>query len=560
VSAFRFRRLCAAFVALVVTAATFGAVPASAAPPERVGPPDSVASLGDSITRGFHSQTLLTDSVQNSWSTGTNTTVNSLYNRIRALNPSATAENRALTGAKMNDLARQANNVTAGTDLVTILLGANDACTSTEAAMTPVATYRAQFEAGMESLVANNPDALVYVASIPNIHRLWDIGRTSFSARFAWGFYGICQSMLANPTSTTATDVARRDRVRQRVVDFNAQLADVCADYLRCRFDDNAAFNTNFVLSDMSTIDYFHPNINGQAKAARVLWDETFDFTDATAPTTIISADRDADGADGWYNDDVAVTLSSDDPDLRGSEFDYRTAGATGDLTWTRYSDPITIDDEGVSDITARSIDTNGNVEAAQTLSIKIDKTDPEVTVDCPADPVLVGSDASATVTASDGLSGFAQDPDGAQQVDTTVAGTFTHQVEVADLAGNTAAASCELIVVYGFGGIEQPVNANGSSIFKHGSTVPLKFGLNDVDGAVTTAGATITVSKVSNGISGDELEAVSTSAATTGNSFRVAGDRYLFNLATKPLSSGTYTATITMSGGQTHQVNFSVR
>jgi hypothetical protein len=86
----------------------------------------------------------------------------------------------------------------------------------------------------------------------PNIYRLWEVGRTSSTARFWWGFYGIFQSMLANPTSFTAANVARRARVLERNVEFNRVLEDVCAEYLWCRFDDDASFNTDLVLSDLS--------------------------------------------------------------------------------------------------------------------------------------------------------------------------------------------------------------------------------------------------------------------------------------------------------------------
>ena len=92
---------------------------------------------------------------------------------------------------------------------------------------------------------------LASLASIPDIHRLWEIGKDSSSARNAWSAYGICQSMLANPTSTQQADVARRAAVRQRNIDFNTQLAQVCALYSQCRFDNNAAFNTSFVAGDV---------------------------------------------------------------------------------------------------------------------------------------------------------------------------------------------------------------------------------------------------------------------------------------------------------------------
>jgi lysophospholipase L1-like esterase len=77
--------------------------------------------------------------------------------------------------------------------------------------------------------------------------------------------------MLANPTSTAAADTARRDRVRQRVVDFNAQLAAACAAYgSNCRYDGGAIFNYPFALNQISTWDYFHPNTAGQQVLASV--------------------------------------------------------------------------------------------------------------------------------------------------------------------------------------------------------------------------------------------------------------------------------------------------
>jgi hypothetical protein len=77
--------------------------------------------------------------------------------------------------------------------------------------------------------------------------------------------------MLANPTSTAQADIDRRDRVRQRVIDFNTQLAEACAAYgANCRFDGNAVFNYPFTLNQVSAWDYFHPNTSGQTVLASI--------------------------------------------------------------------------------------------------------------------------------------------------------------------------------------------------------------------------------------------------------------------------------------------------
>jgi lysophospholipase L1-like esterase len=249
------------------------AAPASAAPPI----PDRMASLGDSITRGFNACGFFIDCPSRSWSTGSTTSINSHFLRLRAQNSSLTAFNDAASGARIAALAGQANAaVSQQADYVTILLGANDACTSSESSMTSVADYETRFRAGMTTLRNGIPDALIFVASVPDIRRLWEVGRGSAAARTAWSLFGICQSMLANPTSTAAADVARRERVRQRVIAYNSVLARVCAENANCRFDGNAVFSFPFTLSQVSGWDYFHPNPAGQTVLARETFARSF--------------------------------------------------------------------------------------------------------------------------------------------------------------------------------------------------------------------------------------------------------------------------------------------
>jgi lysophospholipase L1-like esterase len=237
-------------------------------------PPSSMASMGDSITRGFNACGWYVDCPSRSFSTGTTTSVNSHYNRILAKNPAISGRNfnDARSGAKVADMFGQAGTaVSQGVGYVTILIGANDACTSSEASMTSVTAFRASIDSALARLKAGLPNAKVAVLSVPNVWQLWNVGRTSSSARSTWSLFGICQSLLANPTSTNQADVDRRARVRQRVVDFNTQLAAACAAYgANCDFDDNAIFNFAFSLSQVSTWDYFHPNASGQTVLASV--------------------------------------------------------------------------------------------------------------------------------------------------------------------------------------------------------------------------------------------------------------------------------------------------
>jgi lysophospholipase L1-like esterase len=276
-----FVSILSALVLALVTALTAG--PASAAKPTGAGGgggggagyPTSIASLGDSITRGFNAGGWYSDWPSRSWSTGSDSAVTSHYTRLSALNRKTTvrAWNDADTGAKMGALAGQALEAKSqGAKYATVLMGANDACTSSESTMTSVETFRSQFSAAMTTLMNQATPPKVLVASIPDIYQLWQVGKGSSSARNAWNSFDICQSMLANPQSTDAADEARRQRVRQRVIDFNTVLQQVCATHSTCKYDGGAVFGYQFKLSHLSTWDYFHPNTSGQAVLADVTW------------------------------------------------------------------------------------------------------------------------------------------------------------------------------------------------------------------------------------------------------------------------------------------------
>lgn len=273
-------------VLVLSVALTFGgAGTALAEAGPEVPAPQAMAALGDSITRAFHSNCgLLNDCPENSWSTGS--AVDSHAVRIGNLTGSTVqTDNLAVTGAVAADIATQASGIASDTDFVTILVGANDACTDTVSQMTSVSDFTADIDAALDAIFGKAPNADVYLVSIPDLYRLWEVGSASGSARFTWWLYGICQSMLQSPRSTQQADVERRQIVRQRVIDFNAALATECATYAgTCHYDGGAVFGYPFVLSQLSTIDYFHPNVAGQQVLASVTWNAGYTWTTGEPP------------------------------------------------------------------------------------------------------------------------------------------------------------------------------------------------------------------------------------------------------------------------------------
>lgn len=263
----RARRALSSIVAVAVftSGALFGAGSASAAPP----PPAVIAALGDSITQASMSCSALQSCPANSWSTGT--AVNSHAQRLKVLNPALAASNFAVPSVSSSALPGQAQAaITRGAQYVTIEIGANDACTKTVGAMTPTAVYKANVSAAINALGAQGTQ--IFVASIPNLQRMYDLNKSSLSARFVWSVLGLCQSMLANPSSTKAADVQRRTAVQTRVNDYNVALQQACAAVATCRFDDFAVANFAFTKAHISTRDYFHPSTTGQAVLAEITW------------------------------------------------------------------------------------------------------------------------------------------------------------------------------------------------------------------------------------------------------------------------------------------------
>jgi lysophospholipase L1-like esterase len=276
-------RAVAAVVALaVVGVAGCGAVggdsPGPSESPARAKPtpvwdisPSSVAAVGDSITTGFDACAVLSDCKEVSWATGSSPRVDSLA--VRLLGRAGAARhswNHAVSGARMADLPAQiARAVRHRPELVTVLVGANDACRSTPAAMTSVEAFRADFEEAMRTVREALPKTQVYVASVPNLKRLWAQGRTSVLGRQVWKL-GICPSMLGDAQALDSAATERRNTVQRRVEEYNEVLAEVCAEDKRCRTDDGAVHDYRFGTSQLSHWDWFHPSVNGQARLAEI--------------------------------------------------------------------------------------------------------------------------------------------------------------------------------------------------------------------------------------------------------------------------------------------------
>ena len=143
-------------------------------------------------------------------------------------------------------------------------------------------------------------------------------------------------------------------------------------------------------------------------------------------------------------------------------------------------------------------------------------------------------------------------------------AGTHTAAIKILDDDGGASdVKTVTLVVNYNMSSILQPVNdtRNGqpSSLFKYGSTVPVKVEITNCDGShPSNLDVRVTYAKTaSNPPPVGTDEAVATNAPDGGNQMRYSDPIYIFNLGTKYISDSTATVRIDVSIPATGQLTY---
>ncbi|NQX03599.1 hypothetical protein HQQ82_02165 [Rathayibacter sp. VKM Ac-2856] len=292
-SVLRPRRLRASLLgsalALVAALSAGGAVaPVAAAADSAPTPVLSYAAFGDSLTRAAatcgHSEA---DCPENSWATGTSPQVHSIAARLQQANPGriVQADNFAKSGSRIADVAEAvdlARASGASPELVTVLVGGNDLCSPDVPAgpdgyaMTPAADFSASATRLLEQITVTWPRAKVLVASVPDIASEWQAVKGG-SGELIWRLFSVCRTTrgadAANHAQTGAAYTAAVGAAAERTTQYNEALADACsAAGPRCVWDGGALARTAISSDLLSTVDWFHPNVRGQALIAEVVW------------------------------------------------------------------------------------------------------------------------------------------------------------------------------------------------------------------------------------------------------------------------------------------------
>jgi hypothetical protein len=196
------------------------------------------------------------------------------------------------------------------------------------------------------------------------------------------------------------------------------------------------------------------------ASSAEVKVDET----PPNAPSAVAARTPDYAGGGGWYKDSVEVGFfDNGDPLL--------SDGSTGSgVDLLTLSSPQTFDTSGSHTACGTVADNAGNVSAPGCVTVQVDATPPSVEITCPATAVI-GSEASATFTASDGQSGLASAASGTVAVDTSSGGVKTVSTTALDNVGHETTSSCTTDVGY-----TKVISSNvkGKLLVKSGEAVEL--------------------------------------------------------------------------------------
>jgi alpha-tubulin suppressor-like RCC1 family protein len=219
-----------------------------------------------------------------------------------------------------------------------------------------------------------------------------------------------------------------------------------------------------------------------------------------------------------------------------------------------------------------------GNTATATVGDVNIDMTAPTITLNGIANggSYILGAIPSATCGAVDALSGLV----GACSVsvkggNTNGVGTFHFSATALDKAGNTAMIAGSYRVIYRFDGFLQPINDTGhaqvcgagcvTSIFKGGSTIPVKFQLKQADGTIVQAGSLPQWSTPQKG--SPTIAAIDESSysdpATSGDSYLwdSTAQQYSYKWSTKSLAIGYYYRIyVTLDDDQTYTVDVGLR
>jgi hypothetical protein len=235
----------------------------------------------------------------------------------------------------------------------------------------------------------------------------------------------------------------------------------------------------------------------------------------------------------------------------------------------------------GTNTVTLTATDASGNSASGTAAVLVVDQSAPTITSCAPDQYGTLGytpvPDFTTGTAASDNCT-FTKSQSPPAGTTGLPVGTNIITVTATDSSSNSASCPAKFIVQYMptnhsciINGsltpghtILQPVNADGTSVFKQGSTVPLKFMVFDANcNSIGTPGV-VTGMMLTGSLRGTVTSVNETIVSTTpDSSFRwdPTGKQWIFNLSTKSLpSNATFTYVINLNDGSNITFQFGLK
>jgi GDSL-like Lipase/Acylhydrolase len=238
--------------------------------------PSAIAVLGHSGATGFASNPAHPgqDARGNSWATGTNPAVKSIYLRILARNPAIRGHNPnfAQDGATLRELAGQVRHAIAlrsKPQLVLVQIGDNDIRCDGEDA-TRYADFQQGLTTQLETLAKGLPEAQILVVSPWGTLSSYVRAIQSLGLGFRLEHAGKGPCSLFAP-GTGALVPEHVSYVKRTLNGYTAAMAAACKAVSTCRYDGGAARRLTVTAADLGW-RHQHLSIKGHAKLAAIEW------------------------------------------------------------------------------------------------------------------------------------------------------------------------------------------------------------------------------------------------------------------------------------------------
>jgi len=238
-----------------------------------------IIALGHSALTGENSdpQSVGVPAPQNSWATGTNPAVDSIYQRLAAADPATRGHvvNEAAGGAPAATLvgqATQALGVVPNPRLVIIeIIGTDIACDGSDSSNYPV--FGQQVQAALDLIARQAPHATILLVSWP--------GRPLQASKAIIGTPAVPiaqanSAPMCNPFDPNLGIDKQNIKMWTGIIEgYESELANVCATVPQCHTDNGRATHFHVRTSYYNYTndwDYQHYNVTGLAALAKFMW------------------------------------------------------------------------------------------------------------------------------------------------------------------------------------------------------------------------------------------------------------------------------------------------